>query len=517
MGACSSSAPEGWAALPCWRWRRACAPSASSTTTCVELSNLNRQILHRTEDVGRPKVQSARDAVLRRVSVGERGDAAGARRRRQRRRGGARLGPGRRRHRLVRRQVPDQRRLRARRHSAGARRRRALRRAAHVGRARLGLLSLPVRGAAAARRGAVVPGGGHHRRVRRRHRRAHGRRGARDPRRQAAARRHAARRRRARRSPSPRRRAPAPRLRSLLSLPSRERSRDVVRPSAAVQGVRKQYPKEALHVCEDCFGPLEVAYDYEGIARALSRETIAKRAGQPVALSRASAHRRRSDGRASTRATRRWCARERLGEALGHRDLWVKNDAVSHPTLSFKDRVVAVALSKAKELGFDTVACASTGNLGNSTAANAAAGGAALLRAHPARSRSGQGARHARLRAAPRAHRRHLRRRQPLVLGDRRSPQVGVRQRQHPTLLRRGLEDLRLRDPGAARLAHAGARRRADGVGLAADEDRQVDRGIHQARARRGARRRPGCTARRRPAAGPSPRQCSPAATRSSR
>ncbi|MGZ3425491.1 MAG: threonine synthase, partial [Polyangia bacterium] len=65
----------------------------------------------------------------------------------------------------------------------------------------------------------------------------------------------------------------------------------------------------------------------------------------------------------------------RLGEALGHRDLWVKNDAVSHPTLSFKDRVVAVALSKAKELGFDTVACASTGNLGNSTAANAAQAG----------------------------------------------------------------------------------------------------------------------------------------------
>jgi threonine synthase len=65
----------------------------------------------------------------------------------------------------------------------------------------------------------------------------------------------------------------------------------------------------------------------------------------------------------------------RLGEALGHSDLWVKNDAVSHPTLSFKDRVVAVALSKAKELGFDTVACASTGNLGNSTAANAAEAG----------------------------------------------------------------------------------------------------------------------------------------------
>jgi len=65
----------------------------------------------------------------------------------------------------------------------------------------------------------------------------------------------------------------------------------------------------------------------------------------------------------------------RLGEALGHDDLWVKNDAVCHPTLSFKDRVVSVALSKARELGFDTVACASTGNLANSTAANAAQAG----------------------------------------------------------------------------------------------------------------------------------------------
>jgi threonine synthase len=66
---------------------------------------------------------------------------------------------------------------------------------------------------------------------------------------------------------------------------------------------------------------------------------------------------------------------KRLGEALGHSDLWVKNDAVCHPTLSFKDRVVSVALSRARELGFDTVACASTGNLGNATAAAAAAAG----------------------------------------------------------------------------------------------------------------------------------------------
>jgi threonine synthase len=137
---------------------------------------------------------------------------------------------------------------------------------------------------------------------------------------------------------------------------------------------KKQYPKEALHVCEECFGPLEVAYDYDGIARALSRETISKRAENlwryrellPI------------DGDPTVGLNAGYTPlvrARRLGEALGHRDLWVKNDAVSHPTLSFKDRVVAVALSKAKELGFDTVACASTGNLGNSTAANAAQAG----------------------------------------------------------------------------------------------------------------------------------------------
>src|SRR5207249_11379039 len=66
---------------------------------------------------------------------------------------------------------------------------------------------------------------------------------------------------------------------------------------------------------------------------------------------------------------------DRLAAALGVKTLWLKNDAVNFPTLSFKDRVVAVALSKAREFGFTTVGCASTGNLGNSVAANSAAAG----------------------------------------------------------------------------------------------------------------------------------------------
>jgi len=139
---------------------------------------------------------------------------------------------------------------------------------------------------------------------------------------------------------------------------------------------KREYPKQALHVCEDCFGPLEVAYDYAAIGKLLSRDVIAMRApnlwryrellpidGEPtVGLS--------TGMTPLVRATR-------LGEMLGHRALWVKNDAVCHPTLSFKDRVVSVALTKAKELGFSTVACASTGNLGNATAAHAASVGLA--------------------------------------------------------------------------------------------------------------------------------------------
>jgi threonine synthase len=136
----------------------------------------------------------------------------------------------------------------------------------------------------------------------------------------------------------------------------------------------KQYPKEALHVCEFCFGPLEVAYDYAEVARRLTRDVISKRSKNlwryaellPI------------DGPPQVGFDVGYTPlirARRLGEALGHRELWVKNDAVCHPTLSFKDRVVSVALSKAKELGFTTVACASTGNLANSTAANAAAAG----------------------------------------------------------------------------------------------------------------------------------------------
>ncbi len=136
----------------------------------------------------------------------------------------------------------------------------------------------------------------------------------------------------------------------------------------------RPYPAKPLHVCEYCFGPLEVDYDYEAIGRIVNRRAI--EAGPP------NIWRYRPllpiDGEA---AVGRHCGftplvrARNLGKALGLTNLYVKNDTVNHPTLSFKDRVVAVAVIKALEFGFPVVACASTGNLANSVAAHAAEGG----------------------------------------------------------------------------------------------------------------------------------------------
>jgi len=136
----------------------------------------------------------------------------------------------------------------------------------------------------------------------------------------------------------------------------------------------KIYPKEALNFCTDDFGPLEVAYDYEQVSRTLSRAAIEAR---PRSMWRYRELLPIDDEPAVGRHV--GCTplvrADRLARALGVADLYVKNDAVNYPTLSFKDRVVAVALSKAVEFGFQTVGCASTGNLANSVAANAAAAG----------------------------------------------------------------------------------------------------------------------------------------------
>ncbi len=136
----------------------------------------------------------------------------------------------------------------------------------------------------------------------------------------------------------------------------------------------RRYPKEALHVCEFCFGPLEVEYDYEVIGKALTREKILAR---PPTMWR---YRELLplDGEPTVGFQVGFTPlvkADRLAKRLGVRECWVKNDTVNYPTLSFKDRVVSVALSRAKELGFKIVGCASTGNLANSVAANAASAG----------------------------------------------------------------------------------------------------------------------------------------------
>ena len=133
----------------------------------------------------------------------------------------------------------------------------------------------------------------------------------------------------------------------------------------------KTWGNQPRSICEDCFSPLEVTYDYDSIRPRISRQLFA------------------------SRTPNMWRYREllplpagyqpslpvgytplvsapRLGDRIGSRRLFVKNDAVCLPTLSFKDRVVAVALANARSFGFDTVACSSTGNLANSVAAQAA-------------------------------------------------------------------------------------------------------------------------------------------------
>jgi len=136
----------------------------------------------------------------------------------------------------------------------------------------------------------------------------------------------------------------------------------------------KVYPKSPVNFCTDDFGPLEVVYDYAAIRASVSRAKIEARPRtmwryrELLPIDGAPTVGPQVGGTPLIRA-------DRLAQELGVTKLWIKNDAVNFPTLSFKDRVVSVALSKAREFGFRTVGCASTGNLANSVAANAAQAG----------------------------------------------------------------------------------------------------------------------------------------------
>ncbi|MFQ5481782.1 MAG: threonine synthase, partial [Nitrospinaceae bacterium] len=143
-----------------------------------------------------------------------------------------------------------------------------------------------------------------------------------------------------------------------------------------VKGLRckecgKGYEKLPIHVCEYCFGPLEVDYDYPAIQKVISRKSIQE--GPPSMWRYRPLMPIDDEPRVGLHTGYTPLVRARnLGKALGLKELYIKNDSVNHPTFSFKDRVVAVAVTKALEMGFDTVSCASTGNLANSVSAHAA-------------------------------------------------------------------------------------------------------------------------------------------------
>jgi len=130
------------------------------------------------------------------------------------------------------------------------------------------------------------------------------------------------------------------------------------------------YPPEALWVCTDCLGPLEVAYDYTAVKSVMTRALIESRPRSlwrylellPVEEPKTGFN---SGFTPLVRATR-------LAEALGIDELYLKDDSVNHPTFSYKDRVVSVAATRAVELGFSVFGCASTGNLAGSVAAHGA-------------------------------------------------------------------------------------------------------------------------------------------------
>ncbi len=135
----------------------------------------------------------------------------------------------------------------------------------------------------------------------------------------------------------------------------------------------REYELQPINVCDFCFGPLEVQYDYDAIGRVMSRESIQRgphsmwryaellpaAAENPVDINAGYTPLIKAD---------------RLGKALGLNELYIKNDCVN-PTYSFKDRVVSVAVTAARDFGFTTLACASTGNLAGSVAAHAARAG----------------------------------------------------------------------------------------------------------------------------------------------
>src|SRR6266849_2138501 len=136
----------------------------------------------------------------------------------------------------------------------------------------------------------------------------------------------------------------------------------------------KTWGNQPRSICDDCFSPLEVSYDYDAIRATCTRERIAQ--GPPSMWRYADLLPLPENFQPTVPAGFTPLLKApRLARQLGAKSLYLKNDAVCLPTLSFKDRVVAVALAQARSFGFNTVACSSTGNLANAVAAQAARNG----------------------------------------------------------------------------------------------------------------------------------------------
>ena len=257
---------------------------------------------------------------------------------------------------------------------------------------------------------------------------------------------------------------------------------------------KAEYPLEALYVCERCFGPLEVAYDHSALGQDVDQLRRRIQAG-PQNIWRYADFLPVVDGPpgpsgrlASRTGLPAGCTplikADRLAKRLGLREVWVKNDA-ANPTHSFKDRVVSVAVGAGARAGLQDDRLRlhrQPRQLGRGARRGARAG---VLRVHPRRPRGAEDPRDRRLRDQPGRGQGQLRRRQPALHRALGRARLGVRQRQPAALLRRGIEDARLRDRRAARLRAARPLRRADRLRLAVHEDRQGLRRVARAGAHR--------------------------------
>ena len=276
----------------------------------------------------------------------------------------------------------------------------------------------------------------------------------------------------------------------------------------------REYAVAPIYTCEWCFGPLEVAYDYDAITRVDQPREDRGRPAQPVALRRSAAGRVRPVGRSRHRLHAARARRPARGRARPRRGLDQERHAQPDELVQGPRRLGRAEQGARVRLQGRGVRVDRQPRELRRRARGARR--AAQLRVHPVEPRAGQGRHHRGLRRQRRRDRGQLRRRQPAVRGARRHLRVGVREREHAAVLRRGLEDARVRDRRATRLADPRPRRRAGASGSLLTKIqkgfRSCTRSVCSTRSRTCA-----CRARRRSVARRSRRRSSRSPTRSGR